>query len=240
MTQAIAAERERRFYGRMAIAMLVVEFLGFAPSFYLRGLIHVPRPNPSLPLLVMLHGLVFSAWMLIFFAQTRLVAAGRRDLHKKLGMAGMALALAMVPMMYLVAVGQVERANQPPFTTPIAWTAIPLIPIPFFALVVALGWKYRAQAQAHKRLMLGAALMMMNPATGRFPLLPPSFTSQAILAVLAWSMFIPLLIWDKRTLGRLHWATKVGSGASAIAIILSYVALANPAWSSFAAHLPGI
>ena len=44
----------------MALAMVVLVFLGFAPSFYLRGIVHVPRPNPKLPPSIMLHGLLFS------------------------------------------------------------------------------------------------------------------------------------------------------------------------------------
>ena len=77
---------ERRFYSRMAIALIALAFLGFAPSFYLRGIVPpYPRPNPTLPLSVLLHGVLFTLWMLVLVAQTQLVAAGRRDLHMKLG-----------------------------------------------------------------------------------------------------------------------------------------------------------
>jgi hypothetical protein len=235
-----AAERERRFYGRMAIAMLVIVFLGFAPSFYLRGLVHVPRPNPVMTPFVWFHGFAFTAWMLLFYAQTRLVAAGRRDIHMQLGRAGMAFAIALVPLMYLTAVGQVVRANQPPFATPLGWTAIPLVPIPAFIALVALGWHHRRNAQAHKRLMLGAMLLMMDPAIGRLPILPPSFVSQSLLAALTWSMSIPLIIWDYRTRGSLHWATITAAGLLAAALILRMFALASPAWATFAAGLPGV
>jgi hypothetical protein len=73
---------ERRFYSRMALFLVALVFLGFAPSFYLRGVVpEFPRPNPSLPPSVLMHGLLFSLWMLVFIAQVRLVSAGRRDLH---------------------------------------------------------------------------------------------------------------------------------------------------------------
>ena len=39
-----------------------------------------------------LHSVVFSAWLLVFIAQTRLVAAQRVDLHMKLGVAAVVLA----------------------------------------------------------------------------------------------------------------------------------------------------
>ena len=126
--------RERRFYTRMAWLLVALIFLGFAPSFYLKWLgISFPRPNPPLIPNLILHALVFTAWVLTFLAQVSLVAAGRRDLHRGLGMFGMALGAAKVPVMYLTAVWQVERASVPPFTDPLTWTVVPLVGIPAFA-----------------------------------------------------------------------------------------------------------
>ena len=48
----------------MALFLVVVVLLGFGPSFYLRGIVPAyPRPNPTLPPAVMLHGLMFTLWM---------------------------------------------------------------------------------------------------------------------------------------------------------------------------------
>src|SRR4051794_26228309 len=102
------ASAERKFYSRMALALVAIVFLGFAPSFYLRDVVPAyPRPNPSLTPFVMLHGSLFTLWMLVLIAQTQLVAAGRRDMHMKLGVLGMLLAVAILPVMYLAAVWQV-------------------------------------------------------------------------------------------------------------------------------------
>ena len=58
----------------MAIFLVVIVCFGFGPSFYLRGIVPpYPRPNPTLPPAVILHGLVFTLWMLVFVAQTQLV-----------------------------------------------------------------------------------------------------------------------------------------------------------------------
>lgn len=231
---------ERRFYMGMAIFMIALVLIGFGPSFYARGLVHVPRPNPTITPLVLLHGLAFTVWMLLFLTQAGLISANRRDLHIKLGSAGLVFASLLVPLMYMTAMAQVARANQPPFATPLAWTAISLFVIPAFAVVIWLGWRNRRNPAAHKRLMLSAALMMMDPAIGRFPILPPAFLSQCILGVVAWSCFIPLFIWDWRTLGRLHWATITGAGLFGAALSLRMVALQSPAWEQFAAQLPGL
>ena len=42
----------------------------------------------------------------------------------------------MIPVMYLTAVWQVARANQPPFTDPLTWTIVPLAVIVPFAFMV--------------------------------------------------------------------------------------------------------
>jgi len=230
----VRANSERRFYGGMAIFMIVMVLAGFAPSFYFRGLVHFPRPNPTFTPLVLLHGVVFSAWMILFLTQTRLVAAGRRDLHMQLGRWGMILAIAMVPLMIATTIGQVARANQPPNFTPLGWMAIPAFVVPVFIALVWGGWSHRRDAQAHKRLMLGAALMMMDPAIGRLPIVPPTELGMHIGSFISWLPFLALFVWDWRTIGRFHWATLYGAGLLALAMILRGFALTSPAWESFA------
>lgn len=232
---------ERRFYSWMAIALVVVVFIGFAPSFYLRGYISSPRPNPSLPPSVMLHGLLFTAWMLAFIVQTQLVAAGRRDVHMKLGFFSMLLALAIIPMMYLAAVWQVARANQPPFTDPLNWTAVPLAAIPAFAFLVSQGWKRRRESQWHKRLMLGAAIMVVaGPAVGRVPLAPPSLVAFSLQMLLGLALFVPMVLWDRRSTGRVHPATKLAFSLALAAMVVSIVLIATESWAPVARHLPGV
>jgi hypothetical protein len=230
----VRANSERRFYGGMAIFMIVMVLIGFAPSFYFRGLVSYPRPNPTLNPLVLLHGIVFSAWMILFLVQARLVAADRRDVHMQLGRWGMILAIAMIPLMIAATIGQVARANQPPMFTPLGWTAVPAFVIPVFAALVWAGWRYRREPQAHKRLMLGAALMMMDPSIGRFPIFPPTELGTHLSDFAGWAPFLALFVWDWRTLGRLHWATLYGAGLLALAMILRSFALTSPLWESFA------
>lgn len=236
------ASRERRFYTRMALLLAALVFLGFAPSFYLRGIVPAyPRPNPSLPLSVILHGGIFTLWMLAFVAQTQLVASGRRDLHVKLGAASMILAMAMLPVMYLTAVWQVARANQPPFSTPLDWTALPLAAMPAFALLIWLGWKRRREPQWHKRLMLGAAMTVaLGPAFGRLPLAPPTTAGFVVQMMATLLFFVPLFMWDKSSLGRTHRATRLVFGVYAVATIVPVALIASGSWAPVARHLPGL
>ncbi len=223
----------------MALFMVALVFIGFAPSFYLRGLVHVPRPNPTLPPSVMLHGILFTLWMFVFVAQTQLIAAGRRDIHMKLGLASFALAVAIIPLMYLVGVWQAARANQMPFTDPLNWSIVPLSGIPAYAAMLWIGWSRRRQGPVHKRAMLGAALMLMQPAIGRIPM-PPFLVTFALTGVLSVATFIPLLIWDRRTLGRVHWVSKLGVSLAAASLLISLAFLATGTWAPIAKHLPGV
>jgi hypothetical protein len=236
------AARERRFYRRMAWFVVALVLLGFGPSFYLKWTgISYPRPNPELVPNLMVHGLVFTAWVVLFVAQVSLVSAGRRDLHRALGMGGMLLGIAMLPVMYVTAVGMVARDSHPPFTDALTWSAVPMVAIPVTAVMLWLGWREsRRDLQAHKRLMLGIMLMFSEPALHRLPLVPPSLLLNALHMALCWLVFVPLILWDLRTLGRLHWATKLGAGLFALIIALQIFFLGVPGiWSSFVVHLPG-
>lgn len=233
----IAAADERRFYGRMAVAMLVIVFIGFAPSFYLRGLISVPRPNSPMTPVIWAHGIVFSLWMLLFWWQTRLVAAGNRVTHMKLGVGGIGLALLMLGLMFVTATQQVARMTQPPFVDPLSWTAVPLSTIPQFIIFLWLGWQHRRDPQAHKRAMLILALLMMEPAVGRFPLFPPSFMGQYVAAFLSWALILPLVLWDRRSRGELHWMTMLGLFVTAAVLVLRFSIWTSLAWHDFATTL---
>ena len=243
---AAPAERkasERKFYSRMALFLVAIVLLGFGPSFYLRGIVPAyPRPNPTLPPTVILHGSVFTIWMALIIAQTQLISARKHAVHMQLGKAGMLFAILMIPVMYLTAVWQVARANQPPFTDPLTWTIVPLAVIIPFALAVWNGWTHRRDIQFHKRMMLSAAIMVvMGPAVGRLPIAPPTTLGITILLTLGLALFIPLFIHDRKQHGEVHPATKFGFTLAAISVVIPLAVFwFNLPWAKVAAQLPGV
>jgi len=233
---------ERRFYSWMAIGLVALVFLGFAPSFFLRGIVPSPRPNPSLPPGVLLHGAIFTLWMLLVVAQTQLVAARKTAVHMRLGIATVLLAVALIPIMYLTAVWQVARANQAPMTDPLTWTIIPLAVIIPFAIMIWTGWTHRRNPQWHKRAMLGAAILIVaGPSIGRLPIAPPTLGGVTFLMLLGLLLFVPLFIWDRRTQGRVHPSTWLGFAMLAISVFVPLAVFWTGAdWASVAARLPGV
>jgi hypothetical protein len=93
MTTVVAETVERRldryFFSGIAFLMTGTVFLGFARSYYLAGVFRAPLPN----WLIHLHGAAFSIWILLLVAQTSLVSAGRVDVHRRLGLGGVWLAV---------------------------------------------------------------------------------------------------------------------------------------------------
>lgn len=234
---------ERKFYTRMALLLVALVLLGFGPSFYLRGVVpSYPRPNPTLPPSVLLHGALFSLWMLLFVVQTQLVATRRTHIHMKLGIASLLLGLAILPVMYLAAVWQVARANQPPFTDPLTWTVVPLSVIPPFAYLLWSGWKHRREPQWHKRLMLSAAIIIvMGPAIARLPIAPPTVVGFTIMLLLGLLLFVPLMLWDRRSIGNIHPATRRGFALGALTILIPLIVFwTGLDWAGIARHLPGV
>jgi hypothetical protein len=234
---------ERKFYTRMALFLVFLVLLGFGPSFYLRGIVPpYPRPNPTLPPTVLLHGSVFTLWMALIVTQTQLISAKKHAVHMQLGKTGMILAILMIPIMYLTAVWQVARANQPPFTDPLTWTIVPLAVIIPFAILIWNGWQHRRDSPFHKRMMLSAAMIVvMGPSIGRLPLGPPLLIVMSIQLLLGLALFIPLFVHDRRQLGGVHPATKLGFSMAAISVAVPLsVFWLNLPWAKVAAHLPGV
>ena len=57
-------------------------------------------------------------------------------------------------------------------------------------------------------------------------------------APLAFAFIIPLILWDRRTIGHLHWATKAAIAALAFGSFARYIVWGLGIWPSIVALLP--
>jgi hypothetical protein len=199
---------ERVFYTGMACVSLLVIFIGFAPSYFLRGLIDAGHPLLPMSPLVHVHGLVFSLWVLLFITQTGLIATRRTAQHRRLGIFGVLLAIAMIVIGTVTGLQGVVRASGPPTIPPLVWLAVPLFDIVVFATLVCGAILARRVAQTHKRLMLIAMIGLLGPAVGRMPWPHALYGG---VAFYAFFFLIPLMVWDFKSLGRLHFVTVLGT-----------------------------
>jgi len=83
---------DRAFYTTMTLAAAVAVVVGFAPTFFLRS----RYIDTGLSRYLQIHGVLFTTWIALFIVQNVLVAAGRTDIHRRLGWIGAALAALML------------------------------------------------------------------------------------------------------------------------------------------------
>lgn len=152
---------DRRFYLIMAIVSATVVFLAFARTYYLKAYFGTPQ----LSALVEIHGFVLTTWMVLFVAQTALIASNRPRIHRRLGYAGGVLAIAVVVAGTVVAFSAERLGHHG--TGPDADTVFlfSLCDIVTFTIFVGAGFLWRRNREAHMRLMLLAVVAGLLSAT---------------------------------------------------------------------------
>ena len=232
-------DAERRFYSGYALAILLAIVIGFAPSFFLRGLVEPFAPLKPLRPAVLVHGLVTTAWVLLFPLQAWLIAGGRRALHMQLGKLGFALGAAIAVTAYVVAMGLYREPAAPPFT-PAVTVVLPLTDVAVLCVLLPLAWAWRMDAQAHKRLMVVIGCLLCGAAIFRLPFW--NRTDLAGIFVIHLALFAtlaPLWLWDWRTRGKLHRATAIGTAVLAVDMFGRLLFAQTAAWAAFVRILPG-
>src|SRR5256885_4785619 len=131
-TQQQSKTVERAFYTTMAVAILMVVFVGFSRTFYLRPYFQTQRLIP----LLILHGMVFSSWIMLFITQTSLVAARRTRTHMRLGIFGGVIASLMLVIGTSTAIVRAKGPSPIPGINPLSFLTIPLGDMLVFAILV--------------------------------------------------------------------------------------------------------
>lgn len=224
---------ERVFYSGMAVLLSVCVFIGFAPTYFMAGLLRAPLPSPILHV----HGAAFTLWMLLFIVQAALVSTHRVNWHRSLGTVAFCLPPLMIVLGVIAAIDALHRGVQIGPLDPAVSAAIPLIGIVAFAIVIYAAWRARRTPDAHKRLILIATMGLVAAAFGRFPWarigLPPAAGAVTGLGVLIFLLVVYELIAFRRIHRSTLWAAPVIFAAVALAVPTGMTS----AWRTFAALL---
>lgn len=231
---------ERLFYTGMAVLVFAAVFLGFARSFFLHPWFpgHPVPPEPFF----MFHGAVFAAWFALLVVQPSLVAAGRTDLHRRLGLAGAVLAVAMV----VVGIeGALIAASRPGGfvgvpVPPLGFLAIPFFDMVVFAVLVGFAIARRHEAQAHKRLMLIGSISLLPAAIVRWPIALMDPPSPVVFFAIANVFLLAIVVWDLATTRRLHRATLWGGLLVVLSQPLRLAISGTEPWLVFARWATGV
>jgi hypothetical protein len=232
---------ERLFYTGFAVAITTAVVLGFARTFFFRAWYpDWARLHGAPESFFLMHGVAFAAWFLLLLAQTSLVAAGRVDLHRRLGVLGAGLAVVMVVLGTIGALMAASRStgfvNVP--VPPLRFLVVPLFALGGFAAFVSLALLNRRRSQYHKRLMLLATIALAEAAVARWPFAfmhsPLSIPGIGMTELCLDLFLVPMLIWDLASRGRPHPVTLWGGLALIASQPLRFWLMGTPAWLAFA------
>jgi hypothetical protein len=225
---------ERPLYTWAAIVALLVVFAGFAPTYFLKGVFGAPE----LTTIKHLHGIVMTAWFTLFLIQVRLVATGHVRTHRKVGMAGIALAILVLAVGLQAGIASARAGVTPlPSIPPLVFLVMPVAELVIFAVLFSAAIVMRKRGPYHKRLMLLASLAILTPAMARMPFDfvrqggPPAFFAMTDLVILA------CIAFDTVKNRRVHPAFIAGF-VVVVAGQLGRLAVAGtPQWMAFARWL---
>lgn len=197
------------FYQGMAILIVVLTFVGFAPTYFLRPLFE----TRSLPLIFHIHGLFSASWVLLFLLQSFLIASDNVSRHRRIGIFGTLIAcgflLSGLAILYYLIKGYPANGWDLGFLSSLVWGNITILTC--FSIFWGGGLAYRSRPVVHKRLMLFATLSMMGqPLTrlGQFDFFILSnirMVNDAIFGLGGlFVLFLIFAIHDIRKLGKPH------------------------------------
>ena len=235
---ATVGRYDRVFYSAMALTLGATVFAGFSRTYYLRFFTGGPSATlsggPFTPL-IYVHGALFTAWTVLFIVQAALIASHRVNVHRRLGIAGAALAAAMLVAGTLTAIATAARGSAPVGVDPLAFLAIPIFDMVLFGTFVTAALARRRDKEAHKRLMLLAYFSIVTAALARLPgilpLGPPAFFGLSFLFLVAAGMY------DFLARRHVHQVYVWGGALIVLSVPVRLAVSGTGAWRSFAEWL---
>ena len=194
---------DQDYFTRFTLVLAFFIVLGFA-QFSLRGLVDIRRVPP----LTHLHGVLMLGWLGVAIAQNILVGRQQLAVHRKLGWVGAALVVGIAIVGVSVGFSAVAGHRVPPFFDNPYFLALTIIEPIAFAAVVGWGVTLRRNTQWHRRVMIGALVIILEPALGRTLPMPlmGGWGDWAILAAQLLALAV-LARHDRKMLGKVHPAT---------------------------------
>jgi hypothetical protein len=153
---------DRNFFLLMVVLLWLGILMGFVPD-----IIGRVRAHHLFPAVVYFHGVVFVGWLGLLTAQVLLIRSRRVDLHRELGMAGVALYGAMVVLGVVTSVAVDYELFATPRSDP-SFLSIQLADMLAFSVLGGLAIALRKSPDAHKRLIILATIFIANAGFSRW------------------------------------------------------------------------
>jgi len=242
----IDAFRAKPETDRNAFLFLVaLIWVGVLSGFGTDSFDHVSKHGLDYPLIVHFHAVAFVGWLVLFTTQVLLIRNGRADLHRRLGLAAIGLAAAMVVLGPATALTTDAARYVATGKTP-EFLAVQLTDILAFASLAGAGILLRGTPAAHKRLMLLALCYISDAGFARYlnkfvatPLGDGFWGGMAGLYLGSDLLMLGLGAYDLVTRRRLHPAYIAGMAWIITLQLTAQHLLHSPAWKALALHMIG-
>ncbi len=155
---------DRYFYLGMPLLVAAVVIFGFSHTIG-DNLLHPDRPRP---LILHIHAVVFSSWVVLFITQSALVRASRVTLHRRLGLFG-ALLGGILPVLGIATALVMQHWHGPQNDAGNAALSLPFNDMITFSVAFGLAMRWRRRPEFHRRLILMATCCLLGAAFARFP-----------------------------------------------------------------------
>ena len=226
----VATPVDRLFFPLMGLTALAVVAAGFAPTYYLGFWFGAP----SQTLIVHVHALAFTAWLVLLLSQTILIRLRKFPWHRAMGRAAVVVVAVMVVTGYMVIFG---KPRPTPSTRAFIFT--PMLSLLLFPLLFAAAIHFRRDPATHKRLMLIATILIANAGVSRLMRIfdldrVQYFQSYAVTYAV---LLLPLVAFDLARLRKLHAATVWGMAALFVRHPLHAAISYTDTWQRIAAWL---
>ena len=203
-------QRRSRFYLFMAIALNVVVFWGFSITYFAPLLSQQSAFGgdvADLPLIVHLHGLSFFLWFLLLLLQTSLIATSRYRLHRRTGIASVALVAIMAVTGLIIVTVNIHKPLQP--GEPPIWILFGpaiLSTLILFVVFYALAIRNRRRSDFHKRYIVVASSVVLGAAAFRvlMGILGPNLGNIPAGILLTNVFIIAGMLHDRYVDGKIH------------------------------------
>jgi hypothetical protein len=214
-------KRRIGYFTVMSGLLLAFVLVGFSRTFYLRPFGELsPLSGP-----LHVHGAVLTAWFVLLFVQALLVRSRNVRLHRRLGVAGVVVAIGVVAASaWILALRDVEAPSRG-FGN--------LMSLVAFALCVGTGIWLRRRTPAHRRMMLLGSIIIVAPAISRIFYRPAGASGPAtVIGVLV--LLLTVVVYDLLEQRKPHRAT-----LSALALIfllapgITFALIETGVWPAF-------
>ena len=224
-----------RFFSNMFLFAAALMALGIIVGAAMGGGGPRATSNPPFTPMIWVVSAAYFVWMGFAWRAAQYEADGNMAKCAGACLASLITAALIVPLILATTVSQYAQEIQPTIYSPETWAALPLFGVALFGFLVFLAWYHSDNPAASKRFMLIAALSMTEPALSR--LFPPTVPATYFMSAAAWLTIVPLMLWDSKNDGEVHWATKAGAFMWALALYLRYSFWQTDAWQNFARSL---